>query len=440
MRHGTRPGRSIRTRDGRSGTTAHLMWAADRFVTRLRPLSLGGALVLSLARCDSADLTEPAPLEPGPTVPGQLTVAGLGAVPDRYTAEVWVVGTHAYTSTWGRRGPAQTPGNMLYIWDVTVAAPRLVDSLLVDSSASTLGDVQASDDGRLLVVPTELDPGSIVIFDLADPVRPRLLARYRSPAITRGVHTCELARVNGVLYAFLSVNRGSSHASRLIVVNLSDPAQPRSVLERDMGEPFIHDVFVRDGILFTALWDGGTNIWDLGGAGRGGSVANPILLGNVRTVAGNAHNVWWYRDGRTGQHRYAFVGEEGPASTGASSSGDVHVVDVTDLTNPREVAVFGVPGAGTHNFTVDEARGILYAAYYNGGVQALDVRGDLGSCTVAQQRSDSRCDLTLMGRLLATGLLDQNKPVFVWGVHFSGDALYASDMLNGLWKLTPISR
>ena len=49
----------------------------------------------------------------------------------------------------------------------------------------------------------------------------------------------------------------------------------------------------------------------------------------------------------------------------------------------REVAM-APSHAGTHNFWVDEPSGILYAAYYNGGVRALDVRGDLGACAEAQ--------------------------------------------------------
>ena len=30
--------------------------------------------------------------------------------------------------------------------------------------------------------------------------------------------------------------------------------------------------------------------------------------------------------------------------------------------------------------------------------------------------------------------------VFVWGVHYDGNFVYASDMLNGLWKLAAIQR
>ena len=104
----------------------------------------------------------------------------------------------------------------------------------------------------------------------------------------------------------------------------------------------------------------------------------------MKTLGGEVHNIWWYHDA-TGGKKYAFVGEEGPGSIGSSSRGDIHVVDVSDLTKPREVALYHVDGAGTHNFSVDEVNGVLYAAYYNGGVRAIDVRGDLGSCPASQQ-------------------------------------------------------
>ena len=167
-----------------------------------------------------------------------------------------------------------------------------------------------------------------------------------------------------------------------------------------------------------------------------------VVLGTAATVGGDAHNVWWLHDPVTGSRRYAFVGEEsGPAQIGFSSAGDIHVVDVSDLSNPREVAFFHVPGAGTHNFSVDESAGVLYAAFYNGGVRALDVRGDLGTCTAAQQSTTSgvtRCDLAAMGREVGRGLAAGSPRVYVWGVQLANDVLYASDMLNGLWKLQTV--
>jgi hypothetical protein len=350
------------------------------------------------------------------SAPLALPVLGRGAVTERWTSELWVHGAHAYTGTWGVRGGNR--GNVLLTWNVEGNEPRRVAAVEV-SGAGTLGDVQVTDDGRYLVAATEPGPGSIVIFSLEDPAAPRQIARFASDATANGVHTAEVARVNGRLYAFLSVNPSPP---RLVVVDLTDPSQPQQVLSAVMGTPFIHDVYVRDGLLFTALWNGGTTVWDIGGAGCG-SPSNPVELVNFPTVGGKVHNLWWYHDPVTGVRRYVFVGEEGPGSIGGSSSGDIHVVDLGGWSAPREVAFYNVPGAGTHNFSVDEASGILYVAYYNGGVRALDVRGDLGTCSAEQRAPDGRCDLGRMGREVGQG------------VQWVGDHVYASDMLNGLWKL-----
>ena len=380
--------------------------------------------VLSVIGCGSDNVTNP------PTVSQPLAVLGQGVVSDRYTAEIWVRGNVAYTTTWGYR---QAVGNAINIWDVAGDVPALLNTVLVPNAA-TLGDVQTSDDGQLLIVATEGSPyGSIMIYSLTDPIHPQLISRYATALTGPGVHTAEVQRVNGKLCAFLSIDPAASSAARLIIVDLTDPANPAQVFTAVMGNPYVHDVFVRSGILFTALWNDGVTMWDIGGAGAG-TVANPIALGNVRTVGGHVHNIWWYHNGVTGEKRFAFVGEESPGSVGFSSSGDIHVVDVSTFAAPREVAFFHIDGAGSHNFSVDEFRGILYAAYYNGGVRAIDITGDLSSCDAANKSSDGRCDLGSMGRELAHGLAEQ-QPVYVWGVQLSGGRVYASDMLNGIWKL-----
>ena len=369
-----------------------------------------------------------------------LSTIGRGSMTARYMAELWTRGNVAYTSTWGQRGTVV--GNAIHIWNIAGATPVLVDSLLVEN-ATTLGDIQVSDDGTLLVVATERANGSIVLYDLTNPLEPSRLTRYQTANTTNGVHTAEVARVNGTLYAFLSIDTPNA---RLVIVDLSDPANPREVFVRTMGAPFVHDVFVRDGLLFTALWNDGVTIWDVGGGGKGGTPAAPVSIGTVRTApwtaaasGSEAHNVWWFHDaaGGTNAKRFMFVGEEAPGNGSLlnSSNGDIHVVDVSDLSAPREVAFYHVDGAGTHNFSVDEQRGVLYAAYYNAGVRALNVRGDLSSCTADQKSSDGRCDLKKMGRELGAGLTSSGA-VYVWGVHFDGSFVYASDMINGLWKLS----
>lgn len=419
-------------------------------MTRLRRLCLL-ALVFAAGCLDhttgttphaSCSLTASGGSLGSPTIP----VIGCGLVGSRYTAEVAVLDTTAYTTTWGFR---TAPGNMLAVWNVKGNEPELVDSVIV-SGATTLGDVAVSDDGKLLIVATERTNGSLVVFDLTNPRHPVQLSRLATQNTYNGVHTAEVGRIAGNLYAVLAIDALSgapTPESKVVIVDLADPAHPREVFIKSIPStaPFVHDTFLRDGLLFVALWNAGIEIWDVGGGGQGGTASAPAVIGSVATIGGDAHNIWWLHDAVSGS-RYAFVGEEsGPAQIGVSSAGDIHVLDVSDLTHPREVAFYHVAGAGTHNFSVDETKGILYAAYYNAGVRALDVRGDLETCTPGQQVTTgniTRCDLAAMGREIGQGLdgggARGTPAVYVWGVELSGGSLYASDMLNGLWKLQTV--
>lgn len=391
------------------------------------------ASLITVSGCDNK-ITDVGTKTPPPSL--AFHVDGNGGVEDRFTAEVWVVGGVAYTTTWGARtvNGVRSVGNAVKIWNIDGTTPVLVDSLIVED-ATTLGDIQATDDEKLLVVATEFSPGSIVVYDLSNPLKPQLVSRFANANTAPGVHTAEVQRVNGKEYAFLCVDPGGGQLAKLVIVDLSNPAVPVEVFSKEMGAPFVHDVFVRDGILMTALWNDGISIFDIGGGGKGGTITNPVLLGNTKTVGGKVHNIWWFHDAADGARRYAFIGEEGPGSIGASSVGDIHVVDVSDFANPHEVAYYNVPGAGTHNFSMDEEHGVLYAAYYNAGVRALNVRGDLGRCDAGAKLADGRCDLGKMGREVGHALTDVGGLVFVWGVFSVGTKVYASDMLNGLWKL-----
>jgi hypothetical protein len=376
--------------------------------------------VLTTPACDDAV----AP--PGSTEPDTLPVLGSGSVAERYTGEVAARGEWAYTSTWSF---LLAPGNAVKVWNVSGNTPVLTDSLIV-AGARTTGDVQISDDGALLVVATEFEPGTIVIYDRSNPARPTLLSTFSTSNTARGVHTVKLGRVAGRLYAFLSVD---PDPARLVIADITDPRAPREVWAQAMGKPYVHDVFVRDGLLFTALWDDGMRIFDIGGGTLGGSPADPRVISSIAIPAGNIHNIWWFHDPRSGAKRYAFLGEEGPGSVGlGGTTGDIHVVDVSNLSQPRYVALYHLPGAGTHNFWMDEPSGILYAAYYNGGVRALDVRGDLSVCTTAQKAASGLCDLRLMKRERGVALTSGH---FVWGVVHQGTHVYASDMRSGIYKL-----
>jgi hypothetical protein len=375
---------------------------------------------------------KPDPNCPQPSAQGTL---GLGCVAERYTGELNVRGSYAYTTTWGHRGTIA--GNAVKVWRVSGRYPQLVDSAIIEG-ATTTGDVQVSDDGSILAVATERAGGSLALFSLADPAHPTPIARYHTDNTEPGVHTATLARVGGKLYGFLCIDPNPGVPARLVIVDLSNPAAPVEVKALTIGTPYVHDVYVRDGLLFTGEWTDGVGIWDIGGGGQGGSPANPVRLSLTPTVGGHVHNIWWYHDAQGGK-RYAFIGEESPGSVGASSSGDIHVLDVSDLTHPREVAFYYVSFAGTHNFSMDEANGILYAAYYNAGVRAIDVRGDLSACPPEDKSADGRCSLQAIGREKGRALDQGDLPIatYVWGVQYDAGRLFASDMLNGLVHLDP---
>ena len=161
------------------------------------------ALVVALGACDSDSSNGPAPF-----TGLVLDTLGRGSMTQRHMAEVWTHGDVAYTSTWGQRNG--TVGHAVHIWRVDGAEPVLADSLIVEN-ATTLGDIQVSDDGRLLVVATERQNGSIVIYDLANPLKPQRVTRYQTANTSNGVHTAEVARVNGTLYGFLSIDPPQAH-------------------------------------------------------------------------------------------------------------------------------------------------------------------------------------------------------------------------------------
>ncbi len=188
-----------------------------------------------------------------------------------------------------------------------------------------------------------------------------------------------------------------------------------------------HDTFVRDGIAFHCAWNTGVIILDVGNGIRGGSPSNPVEISRLITAdhgipGGSAvHNAWWFHNPVTGEKRYLFIGQEGLGVNGGNSSGDIHIVDVSNLAQPVEVGYYTLPGAGVHNFWMDEANQVLYAAFYAGGVVALDVSGTLQG-NIANRR---------IARIQPAGPGN----TLTWGVQLYQGSLYASDMINGFYQL-----
>jgi hypothetical protein len=358
---------------------------------------------------------------PGPA-PELQVLAGGDNVPARYSSDLWIHGPYAYTGTWGGAPRNGKAGNVLNIWSLDAGGAPLLSGTLVVPNVSTVSDVQVSDDGQVLVFSTEFGQNAgLYVYDLTDPLHPAFLD---SALVETGIHTATIADIGGRRYVFAARNPADP---ALQIYDITTPTAIALVASVPIP-PFygIHDTYVRDGLAFVFAWDTGVIIYDVGNGMRAGSPQSPVEVSRI--VTGNsdlsgtfAHNGWWFHNPVRGENRYLFVGQEGPALIGSRSSGDIHVVDVSDLAHPTEVAFFHLDDAGTHNFWMDEQREILYAAYYNGGVVALDVSGTLSG--------------DLSDRLISQVQPGGDGDTFVWGVQLAGGSLYAIDMLSGLWQL-----
>ncbi len=357
------------------------------------------------------------------TAISSFTIVGGGNnVSERFGSDLWLADGYGYSGTWyGPRVNGGSSGNAVKIWRLSASgAPTLVDSI-VTPTILDVSDLGVSPDGHWLVFTAEggADAGALV-YELTAPGTAVFRAKYHASA---GYHTGSLADIGGSLYLFAAENDGGNGPA-LAILSLSQAASgtitsvSRTSVPANYG---LHDTFVRDGICFAFVWNEGVYIYDVGNGVAGGSVQAPALVGNVKIAGGAAHNGWWFWNPTNGERRYLFVGQEGPLVVGAASSGDIHVVDVSNLAAPVEVASFRLPGAGAHNFWMDEANQRLYAAFYNGGVVALDMSGtlsgDLSTRKIAQIRPGGAGN------------------TFVWGVMLYNGSLYANDMLSGFWQL-----
>jgi hypothetical protein len=110
-----------------------------------------------------------------------------------------------------------------------------------------------------------------------------------------------------------------------------------------------------------------------------------------------------------------------------------HVLDISDIKHPREVAQYEVPEGGSHNFWA--ANDMLYEGYYSGGARVLDISGEL------------RGDLYRQGREIARFWTGDTKGFrvnlpFTWGGQpcsvtcdspLLNSLIYFNDIHSGLW-------
>jgi hypothetical protein len=367
----------------------------------------------------------------------------VGRVPIKFhAAEFWLHpdGRHGYLSTIADR---------VYAIDVSnPGAPVITDSVVVD--ARTINDVMTTEDGKFGVLTREgasTRKNGIVILSFEDPAHPKPIAEF-TETVTGGVHSTFVYRG----HVYLTDDATGS----LRVIDIRDPYRPRQVArwqtKPDEAGNFLHDVDVKDGLAYLSYWNEGLIILDVGNGIKRGSPENPQLVSQykydlnslyreVEAVGGpgfirGTHTAW-----RAG--KYVFVGDEVFSATPRSTEGGgviglgraygrLHVIDVSDISQPREVAHYEPKDGGSHNVWV--AGDTLYMGDYQGGLRVLDVSGEL------------RGDLLRQGREIAHVVTGDSSGAVpnaanAWGAIYRNGLIYVPDINSGLWivKVEPKS-
>ena len=227
-------------------------------------------------------------------------------------------------------------------------------------------------------------------------------------------------------------------SGRLSIIDISNPADPQVVAVFYAGRDNANDVYVRDGLAFVSHQRAGLVILDVGNGIAGGSPTNPVEVGRVQIDVKEppfgfeeVNNAWYWPDGG-----YVFV----------SSSNNVWVVDVSDLSNPVEVAALRlllsfsrVVRGGAQNFWLDEARGILYVTWWTEGLKAFDVSGELlGLLDVRAQGRLAGSILYGNTQVIRPGdALPRDDLTRSWGAQLHDGLVYVSEVTEGLWIFRP---
>ena len=347
-------------------------------------------------------------------------------------AEVWVhpSGTCVYLSTIADR---------VYAIDITdVTHPKIVDSMM--TNARIVNDVMTTEDGKYGVFSREGASdrkNGIVVFDASNPCHPKPVSEY-TQTVSGGVHSSYVYKG----HAYITDDATGS----MRVIDIQDPMHPREVArwqtEQTEAGRYLHDIMVVDGVAYLAYWNDGLVILDVGNGMRGGSPTNPQFVSQFKyDLTATYARVWqlfgqgFVRGTHTAwrQGRYVFVGDEvyaahpykGLQDGNNLTFGRLHVVDVSDITKPREVAWYEPTDGGVHNVWV--VGDTLYLGNYQGGARAVDISGELKGDLLREGRE--------MSWILTVDSLGHRRAPFAWGAVVRDGNIFVPDINTGLWIL-----
>lgn len=380
----------------------------------------------------------------------QLEIHGHGREQRVRTTDFWVfegLDGRDYAVTGAKRSDGYG-----FVWDVTDPANIFkTDSIQVD--ARSVNDMKVSPDGRYATMTREGASdrrNGVVILDLADPAHPVIASEVTDHGLTGGVHNA--FPTNEHVFALAG-------GDKYVILDVADLYNPRYVGEYNHPDSRLHDVWVMDGLAYSAEWENGLVVADVGNGRWGGSPENPVFVSSYPLPTGGTHAVFPYISESTGKH-YVFVGDEimsrrglaweGPGQGRGSyqlpydpetgmhgiplaTQGYIQIIDFSDPEAPEMVARYEVPEYGTHNIWVEDD--ILYQAYYEGGVRMVDISGELMGNLYTQGR-----EIAVFKAFDPVGYVP-NSPM-AWSVMPFKGRIFFSDTNSGLWsaRLVPRNR
>jgi hypothetical protein len=370
----------------------------------------------------------------------RIQVTSRGNINTTHTSDLWPwTGKdgrdYVLVGTWGGDGWA-------LVFDIT-DMDNIVKTDSVQVDARTINDVTVSPDGRYGVLSREGASNrvnGVVILDLADPAHPKVASTF-DQELTGGVHN--MFATNDHLFAI-------SGGAKYVIIDVKDIYKPKYVSEYRHPNARIHDLWVRDGIAYSAQGGVGVVVVDVGNGKYGGTIESPKLITTYRVNSG--HEIYPYFQQRTGR-TYLFIGDEEMSRRGRTwegtqyalsgpdgkppkngiaqtSGGYTHIVDFTDPMKPMPVGRYHLEDYGSHDIIVEDD--VMYQAYYDGGVRVVDVSGELMGNLYDQNREIA------VFKPYDPDAYTPNAPFVMNAMPWKGRVLF-TDFNSGLWaaKLIP---
>jgi len=376
-----------------------------------------------------------------------LEVLGQGTEDRIFTTDFWIwqgVDGRDYAMTGSKFGDGVS-----MVWDVTDPGNIFkTDSVFVD--ARTTNDIKVSPDGRYGAISREGASNrrnGVVILDLTDPGHPVVASTFEGNGVTGGVHN--MFATNEYLFALAG-------GDKYVIIDVRDIYQPKFVSEYNHPNSRVHDIWVHDGLAYSAEWETGVVVVDVGNGKYGGSINNPVFVTSFPLTTGSTHAVFPYYQESTGRflliagdervqrqglawegtgpdHRQQYDPLTGKGGYPRATSGYIQIVDFTDPMNPEQLARYEVSEYGTHNIWVEDD--VLYQAYYEGGVRMVDISGDLMGNLYTQGR-----EIAVFKAHDPIGYIS-NSPG-AWSVMPWKGNIFFSDINSGMWavKVQPAER